>query len=95
MAKKTFTGLVTSAKRDKTVTVTVTTRATHPLYGKQFTVSHKYTAHDETNQADEGDIVRIIESRPISKTKSFTIEKIIEKTRGSVVLKDEAEGESV
>lgn len=95
MAKKILTGVVTSAKRDKTITVTVTTRATHQLYGKQFTVSHKYTAHDEKNEAHEGDLVRIVEVRPISKTKSFSLDEIIEKSKGRISLKDEVEGEQV
>lgn len=91
MAKRTLTGVVTSAKRDKTITVTVTSRQTHPLYGKQYTVSRKYTAHDENNQAGEGDIVLVEETRPISKTKSLTLVKVIEKSRGSIKLKEEVE----
>ena len=79
MARRTLIGVVTSAKRDKTITVTVTSRETHPLYGKQYTVTRKYTAHDETNEAGEGDKVQIEETRPISKTKSFTLVKVIEK----------------
>ena len=90
MAKRTLTGVVTSAKRDKTITVTVTSRETHPLYGKQYTVSRKYTAHDEKNEAGEGDTVTIVETRPISKTKSFTLQAIVEKSRGSIKLNDEA-----
>ena len=97
MAKRTLTGVVTSAKRDKTITVTVTSRETHPIYGKQYTVNRKYTAHDPNNQAGEGDTVTIVETRPISKTKSFTLASIVEKARGSVELKEEvtavAEGE--
>ena len=89
MAKRTLIGVVSSAKRDKTITVTVTSRLTHPLYGKQYTVTRKYTAHDEKNQANEGDTVAIVETRPISKTKSFTLEKIVEKSRGSIELKEE------
>ncbi len=89
MTKKTLTGVVTSTARDKTITVTVTSRQTHPLYGKQYTVTRKYTAHDETNQAQAGDKVTIIESRPLSKTKSFTLLKIDEKSRGSIELKQE------
>jgi small subunit ribosomal protein S17 len=90
MAKRTLTGVVTSAKRDKTITITVTSRETHPLYGKQYTVSRKYTAHDEKNEAGEGDTVTIVETRPISKTKSFTLQAIVEKSRGSIKLNDEA-----
>ena len=89
MAKRTLTGVVTSAKRDKTITITVTSRETHPLYGKQYTVSRKYTAHDEKNEAGEGDTVTIIETRPISKTKSFTLQGIVEKSRGSIKLKED------
>lgn len=88
---KFLTGIVTSDVRDKTITVTVTSRQTHPLYGKQYTVSRKYTAHDENNEAAKGDKVTIREVRPISKTKSFTLDHIDEKSVGSVELKDEAE----
>lgn len=86
---KTLTGIVTSDVRDKTITVTVTSRETHPLYGKQYTVSRKYTAHDEANEAKLGDKVRIVEVRPISKTKSFKLDLIEEKSRGAVELKDD------
>ena len=89
MAKRTLTGVVTSAKLDKTITIAVTSRETHPLYGKQYTVTRKYTAHDEKNEAGEGDTVTIIETRPISKTKSFTLQGIVEKSRGSIKLKEE------
>lgn len=89
MAKRTLTGVVTSAKRDKTITVTVTSRQTHPLYGKQYTVTRKYTAHDGDNQAGEGDTVTIVETRPISRTKSFTLQTIVEKSRGSIEIKKE------
>ena len=85
---KTLTGVVTSDKRDKTITVTVTSRETHPLYGKQYTVNRKYTAHDENNDAREGDKVTIVETRPVSKTKSFTLQSIDEKARGTVELKE-------
>lgn len=90
MAKRTFTGVVTSAKRDKTITVTVTSRETHPIYGKQYTVTRKYTAHDPNNQAGEGDKVTIVETRPISKTKSFELQTIVEKSRGTIAIKEEA-----
>ena len=88
---KTLTGIVTSDVRDKTITVTVTSRETHPIYGKQYTVSRKYTAHDENNEATVGDKVTISETRPVSKTKSFKLDAVVEKSRGSVELKDEAE----
>ena len=86
---KYLTGYVTSDVRDKTITVTVTSRQTHPLYGKQYTVSRKYTAHDEENQAKKGDKVTIREVRPISKTKSFTLDHIDLKSVGSVELKED------
>ncbi len=85
---KAFTGIVTSDLRDKTITVTVTSRHTHPLYGKQYTVSRKYNAHDEKNEAKKGDKVTIVEVRPISKTKSFTLDHVDEKSKGSVELKE-------
>ncbi len=86
---KTLTGIVTSDVRDKTITVTVTSRETHPLYGKQYTVSRKYTAHDENNEAKKGDKVTVREVRPISKTKSFTLDHIDQKSVGSVELKED------
>ncbi len=87
---KTLTGIVTSNKADKTITITVTSRETHPLYGKQYTVNRKYTAHDEKNEANEGDRVTISEVRPISKTKSFALTSIDERAKGSIELKDDA-----
>ena len=86
---KTMTGIVTSDVRDKTIAVTVTSRETHPIYRKQYTVSRKYTAHDENNEAKKGDMVIIIETRPISKTKSFKLDRILEKSRGSIDLKED------
>jgi len=86
---KTLTGIVTSNKADKTITITVTSRETHPIYGKQYTVNRKYIAHDEKNEANEGDKVTIIETRPISKRKSFKLLKIEEKSRGSIELKED------
>lgn len=87
---KSFTGIVTSDKADKTISVTVTSRETHPLYGKQYTVSRKYAAHDEENAAKMGDKVVIVETRPVSKSKAFKLDTIIEKSRGSIELKEEA-----
>lgn len=86
---KTLTGIVTSDVANKTITVTVTSRETHPIYGKQYTVNRKYSAHDENNEAHVGDKVQITESRPKSKTKSFVLANIEEKSRGSIELKDE------
>jgi len=86
---KTLIGKVTSAKADKTITITVTSRETHPIYGKQYTVNRKYIAHDENNDAHEGDMVQIEETRPISKRKSFALKEIIKRSQGAVELKDE------
>lgn len=87
---KTLTGIVTSDAANKTIAVTVTSRETHPIYGKQYTVSRKYAAHDENNDAKIGDKVVIVETRPVSKSKAFKLETILEKSRGSIELKDEA-----
>lgn len=87
---KSLTGIVTSDKADKTITITVTSRETHPIYGKQYTVSRKYTAHDETNEANMGDRVTIVETRPISKSKTFKLVSVDERAHGSIELKDEA-----
>jgi len=86
---KTLTGTVTSDVNDKTIKVTVTSRETHPLYGKQYTVTRSYAAHDENNEAKNGDKVTISETRPFSKSKSFKLDAIVEKSRGSIELKDE------
>ena len=85
---RTLTGVVSSDKRDKTITVMITSRETHPLYKKQYTITRKYTAHDEKNEAHEGDVVMIEETRPISKTKTWSLVKIVEKSRGKVELKE-------
>ncbi len=74
-------GRVTSNKMDKTVTVLVERRVTHPLYGKIIVQSKKYHAHDETNQYNEGDLVAIEETRPVSKTKSWAVIRLIEARR--------------
>ncbi len=88
MAKK-VTGVVTSDVQDKTIVVTVTSRETHPIYGKQYTVSRKYTAHDEKNEANKGDVVDIVESRPYSKRKSYRLETIVQTGHGEIELKEE------
>ena len=85
----TLIGTVTSDKRDKTITVSIANRETHPLYRKQYTKTRKYTAHDEKNEAHKGDRVEIAMTRPISKTKAYTLVKIIEKARGTVELKED------
>tara|TARA_B100002049_G_C16033202_1_gene355513 strand:- start:37 stop:339 length:303 start_codon:yes stop_codon:yes gene_type:complete len=90
MAKK-IIGVVSSDARDKTITVTFTRRETHPLYKKQYTVSRKFTAHDEKNEAHVGDRVEIVEVKPISKTKSWSLSKVIETGHAQIQLKDEPE----
>lgn len=92
---KTLTGTVTSDAADKTITITVTSRETHPIYGKQYTVTRKYAAHDEKNEAKKGDLVSIIATRPISKRKSFTLERVLEKARGTIELKDDVPAEVI
>lgn len=89
---KTLTGIVTSDKADKTITLTVTSRETHPIYGKQYSVTRKYTAHDENNEANIGDRVTVKEVRPISKTKSFTLVSVDERSHGTIELKADVEG---
>jgi small subunit ribosomal protein S17 len=79
MAAKTIIGVVSSAKADKTIVVTVNTRKTHPLYRKQYTVTSKYMAHDEKNECQVGDKVAITETRPLSARKRYTLARIIEK----------------
>ena len=76
---RTIIGVVSSDKTDKTIVVTVQTRKTHPLYRKQYTVHTKFMAHDENNEAQTGDKVSIVETRPISARKHFKLERIIEK----------------
>lgn len=88
---KTLTGVVTSDVADKTITVTVTSRETHPIYKKQYTVTRKYAAHDESNDAHKGDTVRIIEVRPISKRKAFKLDEIVKRSVGSIEVKDDVE----
>ena len=85
----TLIGTVTSDKRDKTITVSIVSRETHPLYRKQYTKTRKYTAHDEKNEAHVGDLVEIKMVRPISKTKAYSLVKIVEKSRGTVELKED------
>ncbi|GIN64291.1 30S ribosomal protein S17 [Robertmurraya siralis] len=77
--RKVYTGRVVSDKMDKTVTVLVETYKKHPLYGKRVKYSKKYKAHDEQNQAKIGDVVRIMETRPLSATKRFRLVEVVEK----------------
>ncbi len=76
-----LTGRVVSDKMNKTVTVLVERRVTHPLYGKIVTRSKKYHAHDESNDCKEGDLVMIEECRPISRTKSWRVAKLVARAK--------------
>lgn len=77
--RKVYRGTVVSDKMDKTITVIVETKKTHPLYGKRVKYSKKFKAHDENNEAKLGDKVEIMETRPLSATKRFRLVKIVEK----------------
>ncbi|MCD7036587.1 30S ribosomal protein S17 [Metabacillus sp. GX 13764] len=76
--RKVYTGRVVSDKMDKTITVLVETYKTHSLYGKRVKYSKKLKAHDDNNQAKIGDVVRIMETRPLSATKRFRLVEIVE-----------------
>lgn len=78
---RTFVGKVVSDKRAKTVTVLVERRVKHELYGKIIARSSKYHAHDEKGEYKLGDVVEITESRPISKTKSWVVTRLVEKAK--------------
>ena len=75
--KKEFVGKVVSATNNKTITVLVESYKNHPLYHKRVKSSKKYCVHDETNKAKVGDTVRIVECKPISKTKHFYLAEIV------------------
>lgn len=77
-ARREFTGVVTSDKMDKTITVAIETYKTHPLYGKRVKSTKTYKAHDENNVAKKGDKVLISETRPLSATKRFRLVKVVE-----------------
>ena len=79
--KKLFTGIVESNKMEKSIVVRVTTKVLHPLYKKYITRSKKYMAHDENSEAGIGDTVKIIESRPMSKRKKWSLTEIVEKAK--------------
>lgn len=79
--RKVYRGTVVSDAMDKTITVVVETKKTHPLYGKRVKYSKKFKAHDEKNETRVGDRVEIMETRPLSATKRFRLVSIIEKAR--------------
>ncbi len=79
--RKTKLGVVSSNKMDKTITVSVERKVKHPLYGKFVKKSTKFHAHDEKNECSIGDTVRIMETRPMSKTKRWRLVEIVEKVK--------------
>jgi small subunit ribosomal protein S17 len=79
--RKERTGLVVSNKMDKTITVAVRFKEKHPIYGKFVSKTKKFSAHDEKNECSIGDTVRIMETRPLSKTKRWRLVEIIEKAK--------------
>ncbi len=79
--RKTRIGVVTSNKMEKTVTVAVERKVKHPIYGKFVKKTTKFHAHDEKNECSIGDMVRIMETRPLSKTKRWRLVEIVEKVK--------------
>lgn len=79
--RKTKTGVVHSDKMDKTITVAVERKEKHPIYGKFVKKTTKFHAHDEKQEAKPGDVVKIMETRPMSKTKRWRLVEIIEKAK--------------
>ena len=76
---RSLTGKVVSTKMNKTIVVAVERRKSHPLYKKSYLVTTKFQAHDEKGEAKDGDLVEIIETRPISKNKHFELKKVLER----------------
>ena len=79
--RKERTGVVTSNKMDKSITVAIKWKEKHPIYGKFVSKTKKYHAHDENNECDIGDTVKIMETRPLSKTKRWRLVQIIERAK--------------
>jgi small subunit ribosomal protein S17 len=79
--KRTLVGRVISNKMDKTVTVLIERRVRHPVYGKYLVRSTKLHAHDATDTVGEGDLVEIVETRPLSKTKTWTVTRVVQSAR--------------
>ena len=78
--RKVYQGRVVSDKMDKTIVVQIDTQKRHPVYGKRMKYSKKYKAHDENNVAKIGDIVKIMETRPLSSTKHFRLVEVVEES---------------
>jgi len=79
--RKIRTGIVSSNKMSKTITVAVERKVKHPIYGKFLKKTTKFHAHDEKNECSVGDVVKIMESRPLSKTKRWRLVEIVEKAK--------------
>mgnify|MGYP003351537851 CR=1 FL=1 len=79
--RKTKSGVVTSNKMEKTITVAVERKVKHPIYGKFVKKTSRFFAHDENNEASVGDIVKLMETRPLSKLKRWRLETIVEKAK--------------
>ena len=79
--RKERTGVVTSNKMDKSITVAIKWKEKHPIYGKFVSKTKKYHAHDENNECNIGDTVKIMETRPLSKTKRWRLVEIIERAK--------------
>ena len=80
-ARKVVTGTVVSISGDKSITVKIDYRKRHPKYGKMMTVSKKFHAHDENNECGIGDLVTVMETRPLSKTKRWRLVEIVERAK--------------
>jgi small subunit ribosomal protein S17 len=80
-SRKEVIGKVTSNKMDKSIVVSIERRIKHPLYGKFLRKTKKYVAHDENNECNEGDVVQLMETRPLSKSKRWRLVKIVEKAK--------------
>jgi len=79
--RKTRVGLVTSSKMDKSITVSIERKIQHPIYGKSLKRTKKFVAHDEENTCNEGDTVKIMETRPISKRKKWRVVEVLERAK--------------
>ena len=79
--RKTKTGVVVSNKMDKSISILVERRLRHPIYGKFVKKTTKFMAHDETNDANEGDLVKIMETRPLSKSKRWRLIEVLERAK--------------
>lgn len=79
--RKERTGIVTSSKMDKSIVVMIERKVKHPKYGKYVKKSSKFVAHDEKNDCNEGDTVKIIETRPLSKRKNWRLMEILERAK--------------